>query len=242
MARELAIGSPTCALWLARPDLVDDPARSLSQLSSDERARHDRYYFEKDRRLFRVAHDLTRRVLGRLLDRTPESLTFTKNEHGRPAVEDADVHFNLSHTGGLVALAVTGGGYEVGVDVERREGRRVEGALARTCFEPRELQGFLDQPSRPEQIERFYRLWTLKEAYMKGRGLGFHLPLKRFAFDLEREPIGLWVDEAHDDGLPWTFWQDLPTEEHALALATQQPTLPPLQVQWLERPDQLAGK
>lgn len=226
------LGGAGCVIHLARPEHVDAPERSLPLLSPDERRRHDRFHFERDRRLFRVAHALTREVLGALLDLAPEAVEIVTHEHGRPAVADPRVHFNLSHTAGLVALAVTGGGYEVGVDVERREERRVDDALARTCFEPRELEGYRDRPTRSDQVERFYRLWTLKEAYMKGRGLGFHLPLKRFAFDLDREPVGLWVDPEHDDGKPWAFWQDLPTEEHALALATQRAELPPLTLRW----------
>ncbi len=82
------------------------------------------------------------------------------------------VHFNLSHSGPWVALAV--GENPVGVDVECfRENRNVE-ALAKRHFTPEE-QAFVGNSQ-----ERFLRIWTAKEARLKWDGTGLRTSLDSF--------------------------------------------------------------
>src|SRR5690606_35000212 len=89
--------------------------------------------------------------------------------------------FNLSHTRGMAVLAVTRAG-EVGVDVESVQ-RRVELlALSERYFAASEHRR-IAQLSGPAQREQFFRVWTLKEAYLKACGLGLRIALDSFAFD-----------------------------------------------------------
>lgn len=101
--------------------------------------------------------------------RDPETLD--REPGGKPFWEGA--HFNLSHSGPWVVLAV--GDSPVGVDVECfREARKVE-PLAKRYFTPEE-QAFAE-----DSQERFLRVWTAKESRVKRTGLGLRTALDSFS-------------------------------------------------------------
>ena len=101
-------------------------------------------------------------------NRDPETLK--RAPGGKPYWDG--VHFNLSHSGSWVVLAV--GENPVGVDVECfREGRKTED-LARRYFTPEE-QAFASGSQ-----ECFLRIWTAKEARLKWDGTGLGVPLNGF--------------------------------------------------------------
>lgn len=228
--------SPTCDdlrdelhVWIARPeDFRDDSelARYRSWLSDDERVRADRYLDAADRHLFLIAHALLRSTLSRYSDCPPEAWRFAAGEHGRPGIVDqlggaGRVGFSLSHTTGMAACVVSDD-VDCGVDVERIGRVSDPRALARRYFSPNECED-LDRQSDQDVDARFVEYWTLKEAYLKARGLGLELPLDRFAFVLGRgAPIAARFDAPITDHTSaWQFDQWRPGREHVLAVAAR---------------------
>ena len=57
---------------------------------------------------------------------------------------------------------------------------------------------------------RFFELWTLKEAYIKARGLGLALPLDGFSYHFEPQ-LSLQIrPDLQDDGADWqSRWKRL---------------------------------
>lgn len=214
-------------LYTAILDQVDDAeARSLCEaiLSLEERARCERFMFERSRREFLYGHALVRLALSQHAPGVaPEAWTISVGAHGRPEVagplEAPGWHFNLSHTDGLVACVV---GREplVGVDAEatHRPGAATE--IADRFFAPPEVEALRRLPPS-EQRDRFFRYWTLKESYLKARGLGLALPLDQFWFDLS--PGGEATIEFGggivDTPSRWRFAERRPTPRHRLAVA-----------------------
>ena len=93
--------------------------------------------------------------------------------------------------------------------------------LAKEFFSPAEADG-LSALSGTRRRERFTALWTLKEAYVKARGVGLSLPLRQFSFSLSEERIriefaALGEDAAHS----WQFSLLRPTPRHVLAVAVR---------------------
>ena len=199
--------------------------RYLSLLSADEHARMARLVFERDRRRFLLTRALVRTMLSRYASVAPEAWTFVANVHGRPELLDRavgvpDLRFNISHTDGLIACAVTIG-REVGVDVEH-VGRRLTQDVAARFFAPQEVADLQALPT-PDQPRMFFDYWTLKEAYIKARGFGLALPLADFAFRLSppEPPTITFEPSLDDDPNTWQFVQDWPTPHHRLGLAVR---------------------
>jgi 4'-phosphopantetheinyl transferase len=175
-------------------------------LSEDELARANRFRFEPDRVLFATAHAFLRTILPRYTD---SELVFVELEKGKPELRDRSVRFNLSHTRGLVLVGITATA-DLGVDVERIEKRDLEG-LAKRVYTEREISTWKRDP------EWFFDRWTLKEAYMKARGIGLSLSLKAFGFT--EDGPRLECAPEFDDASGWQFTSFAPTPEHRAAAA-----------------------
>src|ERR1700688_1083797 len=158
-------------IWYRFTESLDEDAlrAEMAQLSPDERVRCQRFVSRRDRRDFAAGHALLRRVLSMHDDVRADAWTFVADANGKPSLaRESGAHplaFNLSHTHGLVACAVTRDG-EVGVDVECVE-RVTDGRdIAERYFSTAELAQ-LDACPENERAARFIELWTLKEAYLK---------------------------------------------------------------------------
>ena len=197
----------------------------LALMSPDEHERMARLIFERDRRRFLLTRALVRTMLSRYAAVRAADWTFVENVHGRPEILDRprgvpDLRFNISHTDGLIACAVTIG-REVGVDVEHI-GRRLTHDVAGRFFAPQEVNDLAILPE-DEQQKAFFDYWTLKEAYIKARGFGLALPLADFAFTLAppAAPRITFEPSLQDDPDTWQFAQDWPTPHHRLGLAVR---------------------
>lgn len=195
-----------------------------SLLSADERAREGRFHFDADKERFVIGRALVRLQLSRYLGGDPRRWAFTTNEHGRPALlapgGPAWLGFNVSHTRGMVACALAAT-HDVGVDVEWVD-RALTHDVADRFFAPTEVAD-LRALSPESQPRVFFDYWTLKEAYIKARGMGLALPLRHFAFRLRppAPPAIAFDPEIDDDAGTWQFAQAWPTARHRLALAVR---------------------
>ena len=208
-------------LWWVRPEDVPEDRMGMLRgwMDPSECERHDRYVFARDQKLFLVTRALVRTVLSRYTGVAPGHWGFTANPWGRPEVARPDPHrhtaggtalrFNLANTDGMVVLLVARG-REVGVDVERID-RPAPLDVAERFFAPAEVAALrsLASDARPR---RFFDYWTLKESYIKARGMGLAIPLEHFAFTLgpgdSRGGITVALDPSlHDDASAWQFVQ-----------------------------------
>jgi len=211
----------------AEPDAISPElarARYLALLSQAERAQHDRFRFDDDRHTYLVAHALVRATLGGMLGLDPAALQFAIGEHGKPELAHAEhggLRFNLSHTKGLVACGVTRDD-DLGVDVEQIE-RRVEiDSLARSVLSDDE-QAALAQLEGAARRERFFRHWTLKEAYVKAMGRGIALPLRSLHVRIAEAsaPALEFRPPFEDDASSWRLASDTLHGRHVLGVAVR---------------------
>lgn len=215
-------------VWCARPEeLIEDAARhaAVSLLSAAELRRLRRFRVEKPRRRFLAGRAMLRRVLSDYDPRPPATWKFEIARHGRPAIvgdNPLGLQFNLSKTSGLVVCAITRDAV-IGVDVENTT-RRAPLDVAETFFAPAEVADLRGLPAH-QQPARFFELWTLKESYIKARGLGLTIPLEQFAFRLEAgTPPHIEIDpQQQDEAAAWQFAHLRPTDEHLIALALRRP-------------------
>ncbi len=100
-------------------------------------------------------------------------ISITENEHGKPIITDRDLHFNISHSKNAVMCALSD--KSIGVDIEHITQKR--DSIIKKCFTDTEAAWVRTD-------EDFFRIWTLKESYLKATGTGIISPLTRLSFTL----------------------------------------------------------
>ena len=170
--------------------------------------------------MFALGRLVAREMVAAALGVDPSDWHWREGPHGRPEIDHpiTDLHFNLSHSAGLVACAI-GRGRQLGVDLENLDRRAPDPAIVDRYLSPIEAADVRAQG--PEWIRRFLLYWTLKEAYLKARGLGISVPLADITFRLaEARTAAIGFDGAlAGTDASWTFaWQPV-ASHHLVALA-----------------------
>jgi 4'-phosphopantetheinyl transferase len=218
---------PAIHIFLGSLDDVDIPdirSACTELLCPGERQQAERFTFDRRRREYVLAHGLVRAALSRFAPEvTPKAWRFTRGRYGRPFISTPQsaepLHFTLSHTDGFVACAVSTC-ERIGIDVEATDRPAAHLEIARTFFSSLELASLTSLPPA-QQKDRFFDIWTLKEAYVKARGMGLQLPLDGFAIHvapLQKLAISFSRDLG-DDPKSWCFSKFSPSPRHRLAVA-----------------------
>jgi len=222
----LSLSHGVVHVWRASLDQSPwELAHFQSTLDDEEGSRAERFYFSRDRERFIVARGVLRTLLGRYLDRSPESLSFSYSAHGKPALASesgADaIRFNLSHSHGTALYAVTRG-RELGVDLELIRCDLEADQIAERFFSRSEIVTLRALPPGL-RMHAFFLCWTRKEAYIKARGEGLSMPLNQFDVSLiPGEPAALLSTQADSDEVPrWSLRNLTPASGYAAALAIQ---------------------
>lgn len=171
-------------LWTVSLTVGPEQYASLARtLSIDERARAERFKFERDRRRYVAGRGSLRNILAAYAGCRAEEIRFSYGPHGKPMLADAApserLEFNASGSEDLALCAVTVG-RSVGVDVEFCR-PLVDNTFLDQCLTTAERKTLSAlQPDR--QLAAFYRLWTLKEAFIKATGDGLSRPMTSVEF------------------------------------------------------------
>jgi 4'-phosphopantetheinyl transferase len=181
----------------------------LDRLDDEEKERARRFAFAADRIPFIAAHVLARAALAAATGAPPAAFTFARGAHGKPeallAGRPTGVSFSLSHTEGMVGVAVArAAALPLGFDLEVAT-RIVSPAVVRRCFTPAELAP-LQEGTAAARSAGLMRLWTLKEAFVKATGEGLGQDLHRFWFQLA-PPAIVFVQGGEQAARGWHFRQ-----------------------------------
>ena len=164
----------------------------------------------------KVQHQAAHRLLNwQLYQRGCTDFTMEYGRLGKPSLQAyPQLPFNLSHANGICVSAV--GSFPMGVDVEPIRPLRPK-VIRRICTE--EERQLIAQASNPD--EAFFRIWTLKESYVKAIGIGVSYPMQTIALHLEGAAIS--------SNLPgYRFVQYVLQNRYVLALCTTAPPEEPI--------------
>lgn len=212
-------------LWVVDLDCPPERSPELREyLSRDERARAERFRFDRDRRRFVACRGALREILGSCVDLPAPEIVFEYGPYGKPALASpagAGVEFNVSHCEGLALIAVAAG-RRVGVDLERIVSGASRQRIAERFFSPAEIAALRALPVA-SQDEAFFACWTRKEAYIKARGEGLSIPLDGFSVSLAPgEPAALLdCSFAEDEVRNWSLQSLAPAPGFVAALAVE---------------------
>jgi 4'-phosphopantetheinyl transferase len=207
---DLSLPPDEVHIW--RVNLETTPAvlqRCETVLSPSERARAQRYVFERDRRRWTVARATLRLLLSRYLQTETTLFEFDLNEFGKPSLatpyKETNIEFNLSHSAEIALYAFTRARL-IGVDVEYMRADLDFDGVARHSFSLQErhtLRNLVDEEKR----RAFFRGWTCKEAYAKALGKGFSQAFNQFSVSLlPSQPFALVEQNEDEQELArWSF-------------------------------------
>lgn len=199
-------------IWQIALDSMPDWAFPL--LNEEEKARAQRFHFERHQRRFTVARAWLRVILSRYAGQAPETLNFGYNKQGKPHLpNNHQLTFNLSHSHELALLAI-GCHQPLGIDVEYFSKRPFMG-IAEQLFSPKEIED-LTQTNPPLMPLAFFNIWSQKEALIKACGLGLAYPTKEFNVPLLASQSSLITDKLHD--ITWQMLSFMPQAACSAAL------------------------
>ena len=136
-------------------------------LNNEEKDRSAKFFNARDRNMFIASKALTRSLLSGYLNIDPRKISFSRGKNKKPYLQNSDIHFNVSHSGQCILIAVCDN--EVGIDVEYYKHMTIQKEDMDNIFTEAEISVIAGyNPSG----EAFHKLWTRKEALLKGTSQG----------------------------------------------------------------------
>jgi 4'-phosphopantetheinyl transferase len=206
---EKVLASNEVHVWHTDLHVKYDYVASLFELlDCEEQQRASRFRVSSAREQFVISHAFLRLVLAEYLQTDAAGVRFHIAPSGKPeSIDDKSIRFNLSHSEGAAAIAITRD-RAVGIDIEgiREDVEVID--LADRFFSPAEAEWLRSQPAS-ERIGAFFSCWTAKEALLKACGIGLLTSLSGFSVIPGPENEQIKVDICGNDCLPknWSVWQ-----------------------------------
>jgi 4'-phosphopantetheinyl transferase len=198
-------------------------------LSADERQRASQFKFEKDRRLYTIAHGGLRALLAGYLRIAPNEMQFVVGTHGKPRLAQPDasgIEFNLSHSHKMALIAFTRG-RALGIDLEFAKKDFTFDELARRFFTAKEVAAIFELPKSMRRAA-FFKCWTSKEAFLKAKSTGLSGQLDEVRVVVASDGF-VRIDA---NVLGWSLAELRPGNGYEAALATEGGALPIRHFRW----------
>jgi 4'-phosphopantetheinyl transferase len=212
-------------LWYCDGASISDKSlldRYHLQLNNAEQKRLKQFQFPKDQHRYLVTRALVRNVLSLYISAIqPQQWKFVSNQNGKPAISNPifqPLKFNVSHTASVIVMAVTLQN-EIGVDIELKSKSSRSMEIADHFFSPDEA-AYLNSLPEHLQKERFCELWTLKEAYIKAKGVSLITSFDKFSFQFLNENH-ISFKSSKEKISSWKFWLFEASEKYKIALAKE---------------------
>ncbi len=189
--------------FLFDPRTVSEDAlleRGRGWLAGDERARYERFSHAPSAHVYLATRVVARTVLARKLGVAPAALEFERDALGRPSLRHHALCFSLAN--GPTFVVCTVGRVPHGVDAEPLDRAEALLGMASTIYSDDE-RAHLTRGAPPADA---VLLWTLKEAYLKARGIGLRVDPRLVSFTLGEPEIRLALAAPlADDGILHRF-------------------------------------
>lgn len=216
-------------LWLVDMNNVTSPSVSTQWqhlLTDEEQCRMQRFHQTEKQQQFVVGRVALRLILNALLNKpSAQDITFAKSETNKPFLlnNPQGIQFNLSHSGNVILIAVTRG-KQCGVDIEAINTSRDVLKLAEFYFHKKEYAALRHCDKSPD-VMLFYKLWTLKEAFVKADGRGMAIPGDGYYFqNIDSAMPQLVTTQAVSAKQNWLFHHYFYGKEYSAALSVEKTT------------------
>lgn len=186
--------TPRVIIYAAEIEPLKTPAfydKVYNMVRPERRNRTDRYRFDKDKYLSLGAECLLMRAL-KDFGIDYDGAVIRNDKNGKPYLENTNVYFNLSHSHERVMCIISD--VPVGCDVEIIGKGDME--IAKRFFSQDEYENIQAIADEEKRRSMFYRIWTLKESYIKCVGLGLRIPLSSFTVSVDGGRVQVDIEKA----------------------------------------------
>lgn len=161
-------------------DLSSEYSTLKNFINDEDKLKAERLHLVEDRDTYLFCHTLLRLVLSERLKIDPKEIRIVYDKYNKPWLEGNSLFFNISHTRWAFTFAISQSS-RVGVDLEKTERNIDFETIIKRFFCRSECEFILESPG--DSANRFFLLWTRKEALLKALGIGIetkHLWLEVF--------------------------------------------------------------
>lgn len=199
-----AIGQGEVHLYACKLDPGSERINYLETLLSEQEKKNVSFFsFEKDQIAYTASQGFLRLVVAFYLDIDGSEVKFAKHRKGKPyLLNDTSLLYNISNSGDYVIIGISRHG-EIGIDLEKIRPLDDFEDLVHKNFTPREREYIVKVPT--ETINRFFKLWTLKEAFLKAIGEGMRLTPDNLEFLIENGKFKLHTGPGFYEFDDWHF-------------------------------------
>lgn len=156
-------------------DFSEQQQAMLAFLSMEKQQKILSLRFAVDKKLSLFADVLVRCLACQIHNLKNQDMVFEQNDFGKPYLAGFPAfQFNISHTRNALVVAISN--QAVGIDIEKVQQANLR--IAQQFFTAKEVAWIYEEAEK--QDERFYAVWTQKEAYLKWLGKGISMPLSSF--------------------------------------------------------------
>lgn len=194
---------------------LNEVVEFLNVISDERKKKINKFYFTKDKVHSLFAEVILRYALWERYGFSNINIKFNQSKYGKPyLVNHKEVYFNLSHSGNWVLCGI--GDVQLGVDVEQVKEKAL--LIANTMYTKGENE-FIFKQSPENRLNAFYKIWTLKESYVKNVGKGLNIPFDSFEFGVYDDDIRFYFQGEEKHSFLFYTWQL--DEQHITALCVK---------------------
>jgi 4'-phosphopantetheinyl transferase len=188
-------------------------------LPPEEQLRADKFKLEIHRNSFIIARGMLRQILSLYLDLAPDKIEFNYSDRSKPSLANnlLNIQFNVSHSEDIAVYAITRD-RRIGIDIEYLNEKYDCLNIARRFFSGREFEAIASLIGK-ERSQLFFKLWTAKEAYLKGTGEGLSGSLDKVEINLNKGRLIYAIDGQNN--LNWQLEQLDLVENYLAAVAVE---------------------
>ncbi|WP_346868744.1 4'-phosphopantetheinyl transferase family protein [Clostridium sp. UBA5119] len=166
-------------------------------ISEKKRCRINKYINKKDKIRTLIGEILLRTIIFEELSIRNKDITFEKNQYEKPYLKGhPKFNFNISHSENYVVCVIDD--KPIGIDIEAVKHIEYKD-IANSFFNISEFN-YIVNNNLNIQLSEFYKIWTLKESYVKCCGQGLSIPLKSFSIDIDQyEDIKVIINNEYKE-------------------------------------------
>jgi 4'-phosphopantetheinyl transferase len=160
----------TAEVFFAKTKDLSSGISSLRRyINKDDQLKADRLHNSEDKKTNLICFTLLRMILSKKLNKSPHDISYINGRNGKPGIKDNSLFFNISHTRDSFAIAISEHSY-IGVDLEDLSKSLDFESIIKRVFSGKEGEFILKSSGKSRN--RFFLLWTRKEALLKAIGTG----------------------------------------------------------------------